>query len=252
MTKELLDIANAHVAHFTASLGYPQPNLQFVQGYIEFLGDAGIKPNSLDLVISNCVINLSPDKKRVLANVYEALREGGEFYFSDVYCDRRLPESVRTHEVLLGECIGGALYIEDFRRLCHHVGFTDPRILSTSPITIEDEELKELVGEARFYSITFRLFKLQDLETLSEDYGQHATYRGTIPGHKNSYTLDDHHKFETGHPVLVCGNTAGMLSKTWLSRHFEVVGSRDHHYGLFRPCTAPPTTSGVSNGGSCC
>jgi len=236
MTKEQLDVANAHVASFTASLGYSEPNLRFVQGYMEFLAEAGIKPGSLDLVISNCVINLSPDKRRVLANVYEVLREGGEFYFSDIYCDRRLPESVRMHEVLLGECIGGALYIEDFRRLCRAVGFIDPRVLSSSPITVDDEELKELVGEAHFFSVTFRLFKLGDLETLCEDYGQHATYHGTILGHPNSYALDDHHLFETGKPVMVCGNTADMLGKTWLAQHFKVVGSRERHYGLFGAC----------------
>jgi SAM-dependent methyltransferase len=255
MTKEQLDVANAHVAEYTAKLGYARPNLRFVQGYIEFLAEAGVEPASMDLVISNCVVNLSPDKRRVLSNVYEVLREGGEFYFSDVYCDRRLPPSVRSHEVLLGECLAGALYIEDFRRLCHAVGFTDPRALSTSPIAVDDEELREVVGEARFYSITYRLFKLPDLETLCEDYGQYAVYRGTIKGHASSYQLDDHHLFETGRPVLVCGNTADMLGKTWLGPHFDVVGSRERHFGLFGACAGPKdkaSTSELPKGGACC
>jgi arsenite methyltransferase len=252
MTKELLEVAAAHVEEYTTALGYPQPNLRFVQGYMEFLAEAGIAASSMDLVISNCVVNLSPDKKRVLANVHEVLKEGGEFYFSDVYCDRRLPEEVRTHEVLLGECIAGALYVEDFKRLCREVGFTDPRILATAPIAIEDEELKQIVGEARFFSITYRLFKCQDLEMACEDYGQYAVYKGTIGGCESSYALDDHHLFEAGKPVLVCGNTADMLGKTWLAPHFQVVGSRERHYGLFGATVASTKDNSSGPRAGCC
>ena len=63
---------------------------------IEFIGDAGVGPGSVDLVISNCVINLSPDKEAVVRGCHEALRDGGELYFSDVYCDRRLPQATRS------------------------------------------------------------------------------------------------------------------------------------------------------------
>merc|ERR1711862_985761 len=110
-------------------------NLRFVKGYIEFLNKAGIEPNSIDIVISNCVINLSPDKPRVLKEVYNVLRDGGELFFSDVYCSRRLPSHIRNHEVLLGECLGGALYIEDFKRfvirldLPIHVNYLYPLLI---------------------------------------------------------------------------------------------------------------------------
>lgn len=104
--------------------------------------------------------------------MYNALKKGGEFYFSDVYCDRRLPQHVKDNQVLWGECVSGALYIEDFKRICQKVGFTDPRMIAVDPIEINDPELKDIVGEAKFYSITYRLFKLDALETLCEDYGQ--------------------------------------------------------------------------------
>ena len=58
-------------------------------------------------------------------------------YFSDVYCDRRLPRNVRTHPVLLGECLGGALYTQDFLRLCREVGF--PRALSSNAFEVRGE-----------------------------------------------------------------------------------------------------------------
>lgn len=57
-------------------------------------------------------------------------------------------------------------------RICRDVGFTDPRILSMDPVEVTDPELKDVVGEAQFYSITYRLFKLPNLETECEDYGQ--------------------------------------------------------------------------------
>jgi ubiquinone/menaquinone biosynthesis C-methylase UbiE len=233
MTDEQLEVARKYVDEYCVKqLNYPKPNLRFVKGYIEFLEQAGIEANSMDLVISNCVVNLSPNKKQVLKSVYQVLKKGGEFYFSDIYCDRRLPEKARNHELLFGECIAGALYIGDFKRLCRETGFEDPRILSSSPVSLDDE-IKELTGEANFYSITYRLFKLDNLEPQCEDYGQIAVYRGTIPGYYHSYMLDDHHKFENGKPVLVCGNTASMLSDTWLGKHFSVLGNRIVHFGLF-------------------
>lgn len=256
MTDEQLSVARKYVDEYcTKTLGYPKPNLEFKKGFIEFLKDAGIKDGSMDLVISNCVINLSPDKKAVLQGCYDALKEGGELYFSDVYVDRRLPEHVRKHEVLWGECLAGALYIEDFKRICHQVGFTDPRQLSIDPITVNDPELAEICSNAKFYSITYRCFKLESLETLCEDFGQVAFYKGTIPTHSHSYALDDHHVFEKNRPMLVCGNSAAMVEESWLKPHFNVIGNREEHFGLFdcsSPAPAAPAASDAPAGGGCC
>ena len=73
--------------------------MRFVEGHIELLDEAGIKDESVDILISNCVINLSPDKARVLREAYRVLAPGGEMYFSDVYCDRRVPAHVQKDEV---------------------------------------------------------------------------------------------------------------------------------------------------------
>jgi SAM-dependent methyltransferase len=102
MTPSQLEVATRHVDTYTQQLGYKQPNMRFVQGNIEDLAAAGIPDNSIDIVISNCVINLSPAKDKVLAEVHRVLAPRGEMYFSDVYCDRRLPDGLRTHPVLLG------------------------------------------------------------------------------------------------------------------------------------------------------
>ena len=143
------------------------------------------------------------------------------------------------------------MYINDFIRLCHKVGFLDPRVVTQSEITVDDEELQDVIGNTRFYSITYRLFKLNNLETLCEDYGQYAVYRGSIEGHKWKYELDDHHTFYANKPALVCGNTASMLEDTWLGSYFDVVGDRETHYGLFDCATKTVTTTSKTES-KCC
>ncbi|EFJ44058.1 hypothetical protein VOLCADRAFT_95757 [Volvox carteri f. nagariensis] len=203
MTPPQLDVARAHCKSYCCeTLGYGQPNMQFVQGEIEYLDRAGIEDESVDLIISNCVINLSPDKARVLSESYRVLAPGGEMHFSDVYCDRRLPAAIRTHPVLLGECLAGALYVNDFIRLCRKVGFTDPRQLECEEITLHDPELRDLVGEARFYSITYRKIFGEGPERLLRGFRTRpkflgtlvAVYKGTLPGCPHAYDLDDHHR----------------------------------------------------------
>jgi len=83
--------------------------------------------------------------------------------------------------------------------------------------------------------MTVRAFKLDTLEDICEDYGQTAVYLGTAPDHPHRFALDDHHVFETGKPMLVCGNTASMIQETRYRRHFDVAGDRSTHYGPF-PC----------------
>jgi hypothetical protein len=103
-----------------------------------------------------------------------------------------------------------------------------------------------------FESITFRAFKL-DLEDRCEDYGQVAYYQGSIEGYPHSFKLDDHHLFYTGQPMLVCGNTADMISKTWYKNHFKVVGDKTTHLGIF-DC-APEQSAAKDNdcsSGACC
>lgn len=141
----------------------------------------------------------------------------------------------KNHEILYGECISGALYINDFLNMSKQVGFADPRQVSKVEIPITVPEFKEILGEAKFYSITYRLFKLSNLEPQCEDYGQIATYKGNIVGSVSSFVLDDHHYFEKAKPVLVCGNTAAMLGESWLGKYFVIQGDRSTNFGAF-PC----------------
>lgn len=103
MTEEQLAVAEGHRAHHRQAFGYD--NVRFLHGYLERLDELDLEPGSFDVIVSNCVVNLSPDKDAVLTGVQRLLRPGGEFYFSDVYADRRIPEAVRNDPVLYGECL---------------------------------------------------------------------------------------------------------------------------------------------------
>ncbi len=92
MTSEQLETARRHVNFHTHKFGFSEPNVEFKQGYIEKLDDIDLEDNYFDCIVSNCVINLSPDKDAVLREAYRVLKPGGELYFSDVYTDRRLPQ----------------------------------------------------------------------------------------------------------------------------------------------------------------
>ena len=131
---------------------------------------------------------------------------------------------------------GGALYWNDFEHLARRHGFTDPRLVEDQPISVTDSALAEKLGDARFYSATYRLFKLDGLEPACEDYGQAVIYRGSIPGAAHAFVLDKHHRIETGRVFPVCGNTWRMLQDTRFASHFQFIGDFSRHFGLFEGC----------------
>jgi len=255
MTAEQLAVARETLAWHTERFGYAEPNVELREGFIEDLAAAGVADASVDVVISNCVVNLSPAKERVFAEVQRVLRPGGELHLADVVADRRLPPEVSADPILHAECLGGALYEGDLHSLARRTGFRDPRTLASAPIELKSPQVRARVGAARFRSVTFRLFKLAGLDDRCEDYGQVATYRGGLPGAEGRFVLDDHHVFEAGRPERVCGNTAAMLEATRLAPWFRIDGDRSIHFGVF-PCTATlaasQSTPEAPSGGACC
>jgi len=190
-------------------------------------------------------------------DAYRVLRTGGELYFSDVYASRRVPDELVKDPVLYGECLSGALYWNDFLTLAKEAGFADPRLVEDSVITIQNDEVEAKVGHIGFFSATYRLFKLPGvLETDCEDYGQAVVYRGTIPRFPNGWSLDNHHYIQTGKVFPVCGNTHHMLHDTRFKPHFDFIGDKTTHFGIFDGCgkTLPfeSAKSGGDGGGSCC
>ncbi|CAN5161752.1 methyltransferase domain-containing protein [soil metagenome] len=250
MTAEQLAVARRHQGWHAQRYGYATSNVEFVEGYIEDLAACGIADASVDVVVSNCVLNLSPEKGRVFAEILRVLKPGGELYFSDVFADRRIPDALRRDPLLLGECLGGALYTEDFRRLMQGLGCPDVRSVTQSPVPLLDPEIESKIGMVNFRSITMRAFRMT-LEDRCEDFGQVATYRGSVPGAAHAFVLDDHHRFETGKPLRVCGNTFDMLARSRYAQHFVLTGDTSTHFGLF-DCGPTPVGVGSNNIATAC
>ena len=254
MTPEQLAVARRHADYHRDTFGYSRANVEFIDGDIEYLGETDLADASFDLIVSNCVINLARDKRAVLEQTWRLLREGGELYFADIYADRRIPETLRTDPVLYGECLAGALYWQDFLKLARAAGFADPRLVDDRPVAVTDARLAEKVGNIRFFSATYRLFKLPDLEDSAEDYGQAVRYLGTVPHHAEALHLDKACVFPQGKVVPVSGNTQRMLSATRFAPFFDFIGDGASHFGCFPgPAQAFPFDMGTSQeSGTCC
>lgn len=234
-----LEVARRHLEAQMRAFGYSQANVGFLEGPLEDLGALGVQDETVDVVISNCVLNLCRDKEAVLAEVFRVLRPGGELYFSDVFASRRLPPELVNDPDFHGECLGGAWYWEDFRRMLARLGCPDFRVCSRSTLDLGDESMRLRAEGVTFESATIRCFKLASLEDRCEDYGQAVTYLGTLPECPRRFELDPGHVFETGRPERVCGNTAAMIAETRFAPHFEVRGDRSVHFGLFSPGPGP-------------
>ncbi len=254
MTEEQLAVARQHETYHQKKFAYTHSNVRFLQGYIERLDELELADSSIDIIVSNCVINLAPDKGAVLREAWRVLKPGGELYFSDVYSDRRIPPDLVHDPVLYGECLSGALYWNDFLQLSRKHGFTDPRLVDDRSITIDNAKLTHKTGNIRFYSATYRLFKLGDLELSCEDHGQSVVYRGTIPYHPHAFRLDAHHYIEAGKQFPVCGNTWRMLHDTRFINHFDFYGDFSQHFGIFPGCgmDIPFDTVTSEKKGGCC
>jgi SAM-dependent methyltransferase len=122
MTDEMLELARANAAQ--AGVG----NVEFVKGYIE---DIPLPDASVDVVISNCVINLAGDKAKVLAEAARVLRPGGRFAVSDVIADPDMDEATRSDMAAYTGCIAGALTELEFRAALSAAGLTDVEIRAT-------------------------------------------------------------------------------------------------------------------------
>lgn len=253
MTPEQLAVARKHQAYHADSFGYD--NVEFVQGYLENLSELGLEEGSFDVVVSNCVINLCTDKAAVLSAVRSLLKPGGEFYFSDVYSEQRVPPAVAADPVIYGECLGGALYWNDFLTLAREAGFADARLVESRPLAITDQKIMDATRGLEFHSATYRLFALDGLEGACEDYGQAVTYRGSVENAPHEFVLDGHHVMQTGRVFPVCGNTFRMLNESRFAQHFDFHGDFSRHFGIFDGCgTTSPFAADTpsSNDGACC
>ncbi|XP_078264931.1 arsenite methyltransferase [Rhinoraja longicauda] len=219
MTDELIQLSRKYVSYHQEKFGYKEANTDFVQGYIEKLGEAGIQYNSYDLLVSNCVICLCPDKMAVFQEAHRALKEGGEMYFSDMYASEPLDEELKKDALLWGEGLAGALFWKDLIRLVKSVGFSTPYLVTASHINIQKPELLKQTGNVRYASGTYRFFKLPAVR--NEGRGL-VTYKGTVDDHPLDLRFDSAHSFKKDKPVEVDGELAMVLKTSRFAAHFII------------------------------
>jgi len=131
MTPDMLSKARANAEKIQAK------NVEFRLGEIEHLP---VADNSVDIIMSNCVINLSPDKLSVYRDAYRILKPGGRLAISDIVALAPLPEEIQQNLALVSACVGGAATIDDTRDMLARVGFDNIKI------TPKDES-REMISE---------------------------------------------------------------------------------------------------------
>jgi len=137
MTDEMLSLARKNAVEAGIE------NVEFLKGEME---DIPLPDDSVDVVISNCVVNLSADKPRVLAESFRVLRPGGRFAISDVVVRGDVPVDVRHSIELWVGCVAGALEESEFKNLLAEVGFVNVDIEPTRIHTVEDA--RDFLAEA--------------------------------------------------------------------------------------------------------
>jgi len=147
MTEEMIDKA----ADIAKCNGYT--NVEFRLGEIEELP---VDDSSVDVVMSNCVINLAPDKAKVFREAYRVLRPGGRLSISDIVTDRALSDEMRNDLNAWAGCIAGALEQRQYLRIIKEAGFADLQVLSSREFYVQDSNNKKM---AKLSSITIRAYK---------------------------------------------------------------------------------------------
>ena len=232
MTEEMLNVANTCKSTVATNLGFDV--VEFRKGYLEKIP---LEDKSADLVTSNCVINLSPDKRKVFSEIWRVLKDHGRVVVADIVCDRPVPLSLQAHRDLWGECISGSLSEDEFVSGLEKAGFYGISLMKRT-------FWKEVEGY-KFFSITVRGYKFEKTAGC-QFIGQKAIYLGP-----NKAVLDEEgHLFPRGEEVEVCTDTAAKLSHPPYAGQYRIIEPN----GKLRDVTAANEEAAccVTDGEACC
>lgn len=157
MLDPMLDLANEGLEGVSKNLGFR--NIQFKKGFLENLP---IKNDSVDVVISNCVMNLSMLKRRAYSEIFRVLRPGGRLVVSDVVCETEPDATIKNNEILRGECIAGAMTQHHLMALLEETGFKGIRLIKRFPY--------RTVQGHPYFSLAFSAVKQKDSEKVKVLY----------------------------------------------------------------------------------
>jgi len=137
MTSEMIERARSTANRLNIT------NIEFRQGYIE---DIPVLSNTVDVAISNCVINLSPDKLKVFSEIFRVLKPGGKLAVSDIVTDGPLPDAVKQSLSAWAGCVAGAVEAKDYISMMEAVGFTN---VSVTPVFFDKETVDSALNEMK-------------------------------------------------------------------------------------------------------
>ncbi len=224
MTDQMLSVARECQPQVAEALGYDA--VEFRQGFLE---EIPVDDATVDVVTSNCVINLSPDKPRVFREIWRVLKDHGRLVVADIVSESEVPPKMRADGQLWGECISGALTEEAFLAGVEKAGFYGVSVLKKT-------FWREVEG-CKFYSVTVRGYKFEK-KAGCQFIGQYAIYLGP----QKAVIDEEGHLFPRGEAVEVCTDTAAKLSHAPYAGSFSIV---DGPNGL-KDVTADP------DGDACC
>ncbi|MBS1951643.1 MAG: SAM-dependent methyltransferase [Cytophagales bacterium] len=140
-------------------------NVEFRQGDIESIP---VSANTADVVVSNCVLNLVPNKDKVFKEIFRVLKPGGHFSISDVVLEGNLPEALRNAAELYAGCVAGAIQKEDYLQLIKTNGFSNLIIQKEKPIIIPDDILKNYLNEKELQNFKSRSMGIFSITVYAE------------------------------------------------------------------------------------
>ena len=150
MTDTMLTIARKHAAIVATNLGYPASNVEFRKGMADAMP---VEDETIDVIISNCVINLAPDKRKVFREMFRVAKPGGRFIISDIVTDQPVPQYLVHDAKKWGDCLSGALTLSDYIAGMVEVGFLAIHLTTYAPW--------QVVDGIHFFSVTLTGYKLQ-------------------------------------------------------------------------------------------
>lgn len=194
MTDKMLEIARRNAPIVARNLGYPASNVEFRKGMAESMP---VEDSRVDLIVSNCVINLAPDKRKVFREMYRVLRPGGRFTISDIVADQPVPQYLVHDTAKWGDCLSGALTVHDYLEGLAQAGFRGLHQFGFTPWRVIDG--------IQFVSVTLTGYKLAPTNELNGV--RYATLRGPF-----SRVLDEHGRaYRRGAPVGIDPLTAELF-----------------------------------------
>ncbi len=203
MTDEMLALARHNAPIVAGNLGYGTSNVEFRKGMADAMP---VEDSSVDLIISNCVINLAPDKHKVFHEMYRVLKPGGRFTISDILSDQTVPQYLLHDSEKWGDCLSGALPVNEYLTGLTQAGFSGLHQIQYMPWRVIDG--------IHFLSLTLTGYKPP---TATPPNGlRYATLRGPFSRVVDEFGLT----FERGRPTPVTSQTAFLLSTPPFQPHF--------------------------------